>query len=350
MSQSNCNNDSRKGKHLTLRERYVIETLAKETMTAKAIASRLGRDRRTIERELQIGKVQLKNSDWSDREEYSAEVAQHKHEERGSRKGPSLKIGHDHALAQHIEDKIKRDKYSPDAIIGEIKAKQLKFKNMICTKTLYNYIARGLFANLSNQNLLFKGKRKKKKPNKKSRMAFKNLKGTSIDERPQSANDRQEVGHWEIDCVVGKQGGSGAALLVLSERKSRLEIIRKMPDKTQSSVIAVLDELERKYGERFYREFKTITADNGSEFLDFRSLERSIIKPGCSRVKIYYAHPYSAWERGTNENSNQIIRRFIPKGTDIAKISKKAISRIERWMNNYPRKILGYKTANEIAA
>ena len=96
----------------------------------------------------------------------------------------------------------------------------------------------------------------------------------------------KKPGHWEIDCVVSKQGGSGAALLVLSERKSRREIIRKMPDKTQSSVIAVIDELEKKYGDRFYQEFKTITADNGSEFLDYRSLERSIRKPGCSRVKI----------------------------------------------------------------
>lgn len=349
MSQGNCNNESRKGKHLTLRERYVIETLAKEKMEPRAIASRLGRDRRTIERELLIGKTKLKNSDWSDREEYCAEVAQQRRNERSSRKGPSLKIGYDHALAKYIEEKIKRDKYSPDAIIGEIKAKGIKFKTVLCTKTLYNYIARGLFANLSNHDLLYRGKRKKKTKRIK-RISFNNLKGTSIEERPRSVEDRQELGHWEIDCIVGKQCGSGAALLVLSERKSRREIIRKMPDKTQSSVIAVIDDLERKYGDRFYQQFKTITADNGTEFLDFRSLERSIRKPGYNRFKIYYAHPYRAWERGTNENSNQIIRRFIPKGTDIGKISKAAISRIERWMNNYPRKILGYKTANEMAA
>jgi IS30 family transposase len=349
MSHGNCNSESLRGKHLTIRERYVIETLAKEKMAATAIATRLGRDRRTIERELQMGKTKLKNSDWSDREEYCAEVAQQGRNERSTHKGPSLKIGYDHALAKHIEEKIKRDKYSPDAIIGEIKTKQLKFKNMICTKTLYNYIARGLFANLSNQDLLFRGKRKKT-TNRRNRISFKNLKGTSIDERPQSIEDRQESGHWEIDCVVGKQGGSRATLLVLSERKTRREIIRKMPDRTQSSVIAAIDELERKYGDKFYQEFKTITADNGSEFLDYRSMERSLRNPECSRVKVYYAHPYSAWERGTNENSNQIIRRFIPKGTDIGKISKTAIDRIERWMNNYPRKILGYKTANEMAA
>lgn len=88
MSQGNCINESRKGKHLTLRERYVIETLAKEKMESKAIAARLGRDRRTIERELLIGKTKLKNSDWSDREEYCAEVAQQRRNERSSRKGP----------------------------------------------------------------------------------------------------------------------------------------------------------------------------------------------------------------------------------------------------------------------
>jgi len=90
--------------------------------------------------------------------------------------------------------------------------------------------------------------------------------------------------------------------------------------------------------------------DNGSEFLNSKALERSVKRPGIKRFKLYYAHPYSSWERGSNENANKLIRRFIPKGTDIGKYRHKDIQRIENWMNNYPRKIHGYKTANEMAA
>jgi IS30 family transposase len=101
-------------------------------------------------------------------------VAQRKHDDNGTHKGPSLKIGFDHELAKHIEDKIIREKYSPDAVIGEIKAKKLQFKSMICTRTLYNYIDRGIFANISNKNLLLKGRRRKK-ANRRSKIALNNL-------------------------------------------------------------------------------------------------------------------------------------------------------------------------------
>ena len=251
-------------------------------------------------------------------------------------------------LAAHIEKKIVKDKYSPDAVIGEIKAKGLAFKTSICTKTLYNYIDQGFFATLSNKDLPVK-KDKKKSKYKKVRIPHKNLKGTSIEDRPSSINERSEYGHWEMDCVVGKQGGSGATLLVLSERKSREEIIYKMHNKTQECVIKVLNILEKKYGKKFSEKFKTITVDNGSEFLYFKGLERSIKNPEQQRVKVYYAHPYSSWERGTNENSNKLIRRFIPKGTDMVKMSQAMIKRIQTWMNNYPRKIFGYKSAQEMA-
>lgn len=150
--------------------------------------------------------------------------------------------------------------------------------------------------------------------------------------------------------MVGKRGGNGATLLVLSERQSREEIIYKIPKKTQESVIKVLDHLEKKYGKSFKEKFKTITVDNGTEFLDFKGLERSVKNSQKQRVKIYYAHPYSSWERGTNENINKLIRRFIPKGTDINIIRKATVKQIEQWINNYPRRIFGYKSANEMIA
>jgi len=138
--------------------------------------------------------------------------------------------------------------------------------------------------------------------------------------------------------------------ILLKEKLKPLEIAQRMKKgmRTIEREIA-LDALEIKYGRKFKEKFKTITVDNGSEFLDFKGIEESLKIPREKRVKVYYAHPYSSWERGTNENSNKLIRRFIPKGTGIGNISKIKIKYIETWMNNYPRKILGYKSAKDAA-
>lgn len=349
MSQRNYTVESKKNKHLTERERYTIEILLKEKLKAIEIAKRLGKHQRTIEREITKGKIRLLTSDLSYREEYCADRGQAVYKANGTNKGRNLKIARDHQLSRHIEELIVKKKYAPDAVLGEIKEKGLIFKTSICTKTLYSYIDKGIFANISNRDLPVK-RDKKKGIYRQVKIAHKNLKGTSIEERPIAVEQRLEYGHWEMDCVVGPRKGKGAVLLVLSERCSREEIICKMPGKTQESVKAAMDKLEIKYGKRFRAKFKTITVDNGSEFLNFKQIEQSLLVPDESRVKVYYAHPYSSWERGTNENSNKMIRRFIPKGTDIGKITQTQIRRIERWMNNYPRRIFGYQSANEIAS
>lgn len=350
MSQINNTLKKRKNKHLTLRERYTIEILLKEDKSPLEISKRLGKSKRTIEREIAKGTVELLNSDLTYRKEYCADTGQMIYERNGRNKGPNLKIGKDHRLVKHIEEKIVKGKYSPDAIIGEINSKGLEFETKICTKTLYNYIDRGdVFLNVSNKDLPVK-KTGIKRNYKKVKIPHKNLKGTSIEERPKEVDKREEYGHWEMDCVVGNKGGSGSVLLVLSERKTREEIILKIKNKTQAAVIKALDIIERRYGKEFKNKFKTITVDNGSEFLDYKGIERSVRNNKNKRMKLYYAHPYSSWERGTNENINKLIRRFIPKGTDIAKISNKRIKYIEDWINNYPRRIFGYKSAKEMAA
>ncbi len=349
MSLPNINTKKRSFKHLTERERYQIEILLKDKKKLTEIAIALGKHRRTIEREIARGTVRMLNSNLTYKDSYCADTGQRVSLQNAKNKGAALKIGYDHELARHIEKKIIKEKYSPDAVIGEIKTKGLKFKTSICTKTLYNYIDNEVFANITNKDLPVK--RNKKKGNyHQVRIAKNNLKGTSIEERPAHLANREEYGHWEMDCVVSKRGGSGATLLVLTERVTRQEIIRKMPSKTQASVKQVLDRLERKYGKRFSESFKTITVDNGTEFLNSREIETSIIEPKRQRIKLYYAHPYSSWERGSNENANKLIRRFVPKGTDIGSLKLKDVRRIENWMNNYPRRIHGYKSANEMAA
>jgi len=348
MSQDNNTLKSRKYKHLTERERYKIEILLKEKFKPIEIAQRMGRGIRTIEREIAKGTVLLVNQHLIYRKEYCADAGQRIYEENARNKGPGLKIDKDYKLVKHIENKIIKEKFSPDAVIGEIRLKGLMFETKISTKTLYNYIDRGdVFLNLTNKDLPVK-REGKKRDYKKIKIPYKNLKGTSIEERPPEVERREEYGHWEMDCVIGKRDGGGAVLLVLSERSRREEIIIKMLGKTQESIIKALDSLEIKYGKRFKEKFKTITMDNGTEFLDHKGIEQSVRNIQEKRVTVYYAHPYSSWERGTNENSNKLIRRFIPKGTDIGKISKARIKYIENWMNNYPRRIMGYKSANSM--
>ena len=349
MSQPNINMKQRSFKQLTEKERYQIEILLKDRKKPKEIARALNKHPRTIEREIARGMVRLLNSDLTYKNSYCADAGQREHEQNAANKGAGLKISNDHKLMGYIEKKIIKEKYTPDVVIGEIRKKGIKFKVSICTKTLYNYIENGVFARITNKDLPVK-RNKRKGRYKRVKIALNNLRGTSIEERPAHIEAREEYGHWEMDCVVGKKGGSGATLLVLTERRTRQEIIRKMPDKTQASVKKVLDQLERKYNSNFSTRFKTITVDNGTEFLNSKELESSVREPQKTRFKMYYAHPYSSWERGSNENANKMIRRFIPKGTDIGKLALKDIRRIEYWMNNYPRRLLGYRSANEMAA
>ena len=327
------------------KERYEIEALSKTGHNPREIATHLGRDRRTIEREINRGSVMQRDSQWIDRLVYLADVGQRKSEENAANKGRGLKIGYDHALARYLERRIGKDKLSPDAAVGEIKAKGLKFCVTLCTRTVYNMIERGDFLNLSNKNLAVKKDKKKRKSRKTRSVALNNLKGRSIEERPAAANERGEYGHWEMDLVLGK---GRVCLLVMTERKSRKELIMKLPSKEQKNVKEAMDRLEREYGNRFRKKFKSITMDNGSEFLNSKALESSCIKPGETRTTCYYAHPYSAWERGSNENANRLIRRFIPKGIDIGRLTKRDIKRIAQWMNNYLRRMFGYKTANDM--
>ena len=348
MEQDNNTTKWKKYKHLNEVERYKIEAYLEAKKSITEIAKLLGRDRSTIYREIKRGSVILLDTELRKKKQYKADVGQRTYEEAGRNKERSLKIGKDRRFEQYIRKKILSDKYSPDAVIGEIKRKGLKFKGMICTKTLYNYIDAGIFADISNENLWQKRNRPKRGYHPVRRVCLRNKTARRITERPLEANERLEYGHWEGDCVKGKQG-SKTSLLTLTERKTLEEIIIKLKQTTQAEVQKAIDALEKKRSESFNLKFKTITFDNGSEFLDWETLELSVFDKKTQRVTIYFAHAYSSWERGSNENSNRIIRRFVPKGKDIGDFSKNEIKNIEKWMNNYPRKRLGYKSPKQAA-
>ena len=348
MGQIKNNTKRKKWTHFTEKERYKLEALLEQKISIKKISEYLNKHRSTIHREIKQGKIKRLTSELTEISCYRANVGQRRYEERVSNRERSLKIGKDHKLAEYIKEKIIKDKYSPDVIIGEIKDKGLRFETTICMKTLYNYIDKGILQGISNKNLLWKYRKKKKKHNK-VRVSVKNRLGLSIEERPEKIEKREEYGHWEIDTVKGGKNKNKACLLTLSERKTREELIFKMPAATKENVDDSLTKLEKEYGKEFNNKFKSITADNGGEFLDWNTLETSKMVEGTKRTMLYFAHPYSSWERGTNENQNRVIRRFIPKGSDISKVSEKEIKEIEKWINNYPRKILGYKSANDLA-
>ena len=336
-----------KWKQLSEKERYQIEILLRSGLRPIEVSKQMGRDRRTIEREIARGSVIQVDYVWREKLRYCADVGQRVHSERAANKGQPLKIGYDHRLAEYIEKKIGKERYAPDAVIGEIRIKNLKFEVRICTKTLYSYIDKEIFLNISNKDLPVKKDGKKRKYRNVRKVALNNLRGRSIEERPESVGTREEIGHWEMDCVAGK---GKACLLVMTERKSRKELIFKLEAKKQEHVREVIDRLEQKHKGQFREIFRSITMDNGSEFLNSKALETSCIKPGEKRTTCYYAHPYSAWERGGNEAANKLIRRFVPKGTNIGSLKRTDIRRIEQWMNNYPRRMFGYKTANDMAA
>lgn len=348
MEQKNCSTKKRKYTHLAERDRYKLEALLEGKKKAEEIAVLLRRDRSTIYREIKRGKVSRLQSDLSEREKYRANYAQADYVKLGRNKERSLKIGKDKRLEEYIRIKLVEERFSPDAIIGQIKAKGLKFEGIISTKTLYNYIDAKIFSGISNENLWEKRKRKKRKYKTIVRVSCTNSQARSIEDRPEKVNNRLEYGHWEGDTIKGPLG-SKTSLLVLTERKSREEIIIKIEQATQEAVGEAIDGLETKYGAEFKIKFKSITYDNGVEFLDWKFLEISVLNKNERRTLIYFAHAYSSWERGTNENLNRMIRRFIPKGLDIGDVSVAEIKRIENWINDYPRKILGYRTARQIS-
>lgn len=164
--------------------------------------------------------------------------------------------------------------------------------------------------------------------------------GELIEKRSDIVDKRERFGDWEIDTVNGVQGKGNQALLTLTERKTRYEVIIKIDGKASDPVNQALATIRAAAGKNFELLFKTITSDNGTEFSGLSEVLEGV-------TEVYFTHPYSSWERGTNENHNGIIRRFIPKGSRISDVSLSTIRRVQDWMNNLPRRILGYATPRE---
>jgi IS30 family transposase len=324
-----------------------MEGFLKADKSAVWISRQLSRNPSTIYREIKRGLVKHIRSDLTTAMMYNADRAQDVQNKNVSAKGPMVKLRTNSPAFEFIHYYIASNKWSPEAIAAEMKKKNIQ--GAVCAKSIYTYIDRGEIKGVSNESLWEKRMRGKKHKSLHRKAKRGVPLGHSIEERPEKINDRTEYGAWEIDLVVSGRHKGKAALLTLTERKTRKEIIRKLKNGTQECVVRAINSIERAMGRKAFKtEFKSITADNGAEFLDFKALEKSVFG-SFSRTHIYYAHPYASWERGSNENANRMIRRFIPKGCDISKFSISNIKKIEKWINQYPRKILKFKTPEEMS-
>jgi IS30 family transposase len=301
------------------------------------IAQEIGFNRTSVWREISSSRVKQTTGKGKYVYRYFADVAQRIADANKLKTGRKPKLAQCSEFLDYADELMKNETFSPDAVVGAALENGLFTREqMVCTKTLYNYID-ACVLNTKNIDLHSKLSRK---PRKAFNRAHKRVLGTSIDERPSVVNDRLEFGHWEIDCVILKKTKE-KVLLTLVERVSRQSIIMLMPGRTTADVNEAMDLIKANYGSYFGKVFKSITADNGSEFADLSDHLKD-------DLQVYFAHPYSSWERGTNERNNGLIRRFIPKGFDPSKVTKSLVKRVEAWLNNYPRKILKYKTSTAV--
>ena len=330
----------KKQHYMTWDERCQLEAMFRNKIPVAEMARQLGFSRQAIYNELKLGAYDYERHGFLYRR-YSADKAQQIHAYNQTAKGRPLKIGNDHAYAQFLESKIVVDRYSPAAALAA--ARQAGHHTTVCVGTLYSYISKRVFLRLTNKDLWIKGKPKKKKKKKVQRIAHPQF--PSILNRPDYINDRSALGHWEMDLIVGKSG-SRSVLLTLLERVSREVMIFKLPNKQAVTVRGVFDRLEQQLPD-FRQRFQSITTDNGSEFLQYEDLRRSIY--GGTRFDVYYCHSYAAWEKGANECHNRMIRRWFPKGTNFTKVPASEIRRVQDWLNSYPRRCLGWQAPQDFA-
>lgn len=345
MTQVNNNTESRKGTHLTFAEMNQIEAYKKLGLSNRAIGRLLGRNYQTINNNVKKGTVtqvskQTQNgkSYFYERDVYFADVNYDVYEKNRSHCGRRPKWADGHEFVDWADQKMLKDRWSPDIVVNFAKENELFHESIIpSTTTLYHWIESGIMKT-KNIDLLEKVDRKPRSTRGKARRN-KKVHGTSIEDRPESVNQRKTFGHWEIDTVIGKKNADEPALLTLVERKTRFELIFKIDGKQAESVDHTLETFLSQLNGIEGDIFKTITSDNGSEFSNLSEISEAI--------DVYFCHPCASFERGTSENQHKIIRRFLPKHQSLKDVTEAQVKRIQQWMNDYPRRNLDYKTPHQ---
>jgi len=323
--------ETKKYTRLTLSERVIIETLLKEKRSKSYIAKQLGRSRSTISNEV---------NKWLGSQFYYTATLAHEYARLlNITKRDKDKITLNKALRIQVYRGL-LSRLSPELISGRLKLVYPNDPTMqISYESIYRYIYAHPQGNINKKliKLLVRKKSRRRKAKKSDRHKAKIRDGTSIECRPDDIEKRIEVGHWEGDLVIGAKHKSCIGSIV--ERKSRYLLIVKPNDKKSKTVCVSFAKILNEQPELFK---KSMTYDNGTEMAEHKLITK---KTG---MDIYFAHPYSSWERGTNENTNGLIRRYYPKKTDFNTVSQQDLYILQERLNNRPRKVLGYYTAKEI--
>ena len=337
MTQEYYSTGRKKFQHLTSEKRAQLEILleVKPKIPKAKIAGMLGIARSTLYAELKRGSVEQIDTNLVKYKRYFADAGQRVYEEHRQNSKNPYKLAKVSEFIEYAEDQILNEKISPDSVVGYAKKYGLFGDDIVCTKTLYNYIDLCL---LKVRNIDLPLRVKLDKKTKKNRQNRKIL-GESIEKRPEIVGQRTTFGHWEIDTIVGTVDTS-PVLLTLDERLTRNRSSKKIPSRSCDAVNKALNEITEEYGELAPVIFKTITSDNGSEFTHLKEV--------MTFSDIYYAHAYSPSERGTNENQNGLVRRFFPKGKSFDDVSDEAIQRVQDWINFLPRKIFDYSCSHDL--
>ena len=353
MSETNntIKNQKNQYHHLTKDDRAKIQSLieqkdekGKRIFSNSYIADYIGVHKSTISRELKRikSKINIRSGKITNKP-YNVEDAQKDYEFKRAMSKANYILDDFPKLKKYIEDKIKIDKWAPDAISGYINSHELYKQDgftSISTTTIYRAIHYGLLKVKKEDTRRMTKFEKSGKYSTKGELPESKL-SYSIELRPEHINNRESFGNWELDTVISTNKGVHKCLMTLTERKTRFEIIGILEAKTKEEVIAKFKKIQGYLRKNIKSVINSITTDNGSEFSDFLEIIE------ITGAKFYFCHPYASCEKGANEKHNSIIRYFIPKSTLIENYTVNEINNICHWMNNYPRKVLDYLTPQE---
>lgn len=308
-------------KQLTQEERYQIYAYKQSGLTQEKIAERLARSKSTISRELSRN---------SGQKGYRPKQAQEKAQERWYEAPKAIKFN---KAMQVTMIAYLRQEWSPEQIRGYCHENNIP---MVSHERIYLFI----WEDMANGGALHKHLRHQRKRYKK-RYGSQDKRGTiperiSIDERPAIVDEKSRLGDWEGDTIIGK--GHQGAVVTLVERKSKLTLAMQVDNKTEENVTAAIIALLKPYQSLVH----TITFDNGKEFTNHKAIAKAL------KTNVFFAHPYHSWERGLNENTNGLIRQYLPKTKSLRNICHRKIIDITDKLNNRPRKTLKYKTPLDV--
>ena len=312
--------DKKNYKHITVEQRIKIETLLKAGHKASFIAKQLNIHRSSIYRELKRNKTKAGK--------YNAAFAQELSEEQKERFSHSRSFTF--AMEKFIREKLSKEQWSPEQIWGYCKKNNI---DMVSHESIYKFVYQDKY----NGGLLYKNLRVASKKYRKRYGAGNGKRGiikdkTSIDQRPEYINNKQRVGDWEIDTIVGKD--NKGAIVTITERTTAFVLIAKLNGKNTQELAQAVVKLMMPFKELVF----SITSDNGTEFAMHKYISKRL------GTLFYFAHPYSSSERGLNEYTNRLIRQYIPKKTDFKDINNLYIREIVMKLNRRPRKNLNFNT------